>query len=257
MRIKENFIAYQTILLNEVKRTIRLWSQTILPPAMTSALYFLIFGQLMGERIGQMSGLPYIDFIVPGLIIMNMLTASYNASVFVLYMAKFNRSIEELLVSPTSTMTILIAYMSVGIMRGLLVGIMVAIVAKIFTGFTVDMPWFMIFVAVISCGLFSLLGVLNAMYAKTFDQVSIIPTFVIGPLSYLGGIFYSLSILPPFWAHVALFNPLVYIISSFRYAFYGIHDTSILLSVSTIVILFVILFMMNLRLIKKRIGFSD
>jgi ABC-2 type transport system permease protein len=256
MRFKENLISYFAVISNEARRTLRLWPQTILPPAITTTLYFLIFGHLMGQRIGHMSGLPYIDFIVPGLIMMTMLMAAYEASTFVLFMAKFNRSIEELLVSPTADITILFSFMSVGILRGMIVGIIVAIIAKLFTGFHMVMPFFAWGVAILACAIFSAFGMLNALYAQTFDQVSIVPTFVITPLSYLGGIFYSINVLPPFWKSVALFNPIVYIINSFRYGFYGISDTSTGIAVSIMAIFFIIIFIIDLVLLRKRIGFS-
>lgn len=254
---QRNCIAYKTIVLNEVVRTLRLWSQTLLPSAVTTALYFVIFGRLMGQRIGPMAGIDYINFIMPGLIMMNMLMAAYNASIFVVYMAKFTRNIEEILVSPMTAATMLFAFLSTGIARGLIVGVVVALVAMGFMHYQISNIFLMLFVAILGCGIFSLVAIINALYAKTFDQISIVPTFVIMPLAYLGGIFYSISALPPLWQKVALFDPLVYIISSFRYAFYAVADAHILSSLGGMLVAFVVLFLFTLRLIKNRTGISD
>ncbi|MSP52676.1 MAG: ABC transporter permease [Gammaproteobacteria bacterium] len=254
---QRNCIAYKTIVLNEVYRTLRLWSQTILPSAITTVLYFLIFGRLMGQRIGSMAGIDYINFIMPGLIMMNMLMAAYNASIFVVYMAKYTRNIEEILVSPMTATSVLLAFLSVGIVRGLIVAIVVALVALGFTHYHINNIILMLFVAILGCAIFSLLAIINALYAKTFDQVSIVPTFVIMPLSYLGGVFYSISILPPFWQKLAFFDPIVYLISTFRYAFYGVGDIHVLGSLLGMLGVFVILFFYTLRLIKNRTGISD
>jgi len=257
MTFTEKTTAFNTIVLREVRRTFRLWVQTLLPAAMTTTLYFLIFGHLIGRRIGTMANLPYIDFIVPGLIMMTMLTASFNASVSAVFSAKFQRSIEEILISPMNSTTILASFMCVGIVRGVGVGIIVGIIALFFTHLTVHHPLFIIFIALLSCGIFSLMGVINALYARNFDHISIFPTFIITPLSYLGGIFYSLSILPPLWQKVALFNPIIYIISSFRYGFYSHADINLSLSLLFMLFLFLILFMLGHRLIRRRKGIAE
>lgn len=256
MTFSEKTTAFSTIVLREIRKTTRLWAQTLLPAAVTTTLYFLIFGHLMGKRIGTMANLPYIDFIVPGLIMMTMLTSSFNASVSAIFSSKFQRSIEEILISPMSSTTILLSFMCVGLTRGLLVGVVVSIIALFFTHLSVQHPFFILLVAILSCSIFSLMGVINAIYAKTFDHISIFPTFIITPLSYLGGIFYSISILPLFWQKVALFNPIVYIISTFRYGFYSHADISLVYSILFMLILFMGLFLLGHRLITKRIGIA-
>lgn len=254
MTLNEKVVAFNTIVMREIRKTFRLWIQTILPAVITTTLYFLIFGHLMGKRIGTMANLPYINFIVPGLIMMTMLTASFNAAVSTVFQAKFQRSIEEILISPMSSNNILIAFMCVGIVRGIMVGIAVGIIALFFTHLHLAHLFFMVSVALLSCAIFSLMGIINALYAKSFDHISIFPTFIITPLSYLGGIFYSLSILPLFWQKVALFNPIIYIISSFRYGFYAHADINLMASMSFMVVLFLILFYLGNRLIKQRKG---
>lgn len=256
MYLKHALVAYFTVLRTEVKKIFRLWAQTILPPAITTTLYFTIFGTLMGRRIGMMHGLPYIDFIVPGLIMMTMLTSSFSASVSLFYMYKWTRVLEEILVSPMSATTILNSFMSVGIVRALIVGVIVSIVALLFTHVSIIHGLFTVLIAILACGIFSLLGVINAVYAKTFDQISIIPTFLITPLTYLGGVFYSLTILPSVWQHVAMFNPIVYIISAFRYAFYGYADTNIVISVMIMLVIFITLYLTCWYMIKTRKGIS-
>jgi ABC-2 type transport system permease protein len=252
----KQFIGYRTILMNELRRTLRIWPQTLLPSAMTTTLYFLIFGYLMGQRIGTMNGMPYINFIIPGLIMMNMIMAAYNAAVSVLYMSKWSRSIEEVLVSSMSTITILCAYMSVGILRGVLVGLIVLGIAELFTHVAIMHYFFLILVIFIACAIFSLLAVINALLAKNFDQISIVPTFVIMPLSYLGGVFFSLSVLPNFWQIVALFNPILYLVSTLRYAFVGHAEVSILWASFLMLLIFAGLFYFCWYLLRNRKGLS-
>ena len=254
---QRNCIAYKTIVMNEIYRTLRLWTQTLLPSAITTVLYFVIFGRLMGQRIGSMAGVDYINFIMPGLVMMNMLMASYNASIFVVYMAKFTRNIEEILVSPMTATTMLLSFLSVGIVRGLIVATVVSFVAMGFMHYHISHIILMFGVAILGCAIFSLFAIINALYAKTFDQVSIVPTFVIMPLSYLGGVFYSISMLPPVWQKLALFDPIVYLISTFRYAFYGVGDTHVVGSLLGMVLVFSLVFFYTLKLIKNRTGVSD
>jgi ABC-2 type transport system permease protein len=257
MRLKENIIAYRYIVMHEAKRNFRLWIQILVPPLITASLYFLIFGQIIGSRVGQMNHVNYLDFIVPGIIMMNMIMASYNASVFVIYMAKFNKSIEALYTSPTAALTILFAFISVGVVRGFLIGLIVGIVAYFFTDFHIAHIGLMLLIALLGNTLFASLGMFNAFFAKNFDQVSMIPNFVITPLSYLGGIFYSVASLPPIWQKIALLNPLLYLITSFRDAFYDMPEINITLAVSIMILLSVILFAANFRLLTKRRGMHD
>jgi ABC-2 type transport system permease protein len=252
-----NYIAYRTIVWSEVRRTFRIWTQTLLPPAITTTLYFVIFGHLMGQRIGTMSGLPYINFIVPGLIMMTMLMAAYNAAVFIMYMAKWTKTIEEILVSPMSAYTILLSFMSVGVARGMLVALVVGIIAELFTHIQIAHIFYMLLVMFLACSILSLLALINGLWARSFDQISIIPTFIITPLSYLGGVFYSLNVLPAFWQHVALFNPIVYLISSLRYSFFNIADTSILYDTIFMTVITLVLFFICAHLIRLRKGLAD
>ena len=249
--------AFITVAYNELRRTFRLAVQTVLPPAITTFLYFMIFGHLMGNRIGAMGNLPYIEFIVPGLIIMSVLTASFSASVSVVYSQKWTRVIDEMLISPMTSMNILCCYIGVGMLRGIVISIVVSIIALLCAHVTIVHPFYAIFIGLLSSAIFATLGVLNGLVAKNFDQVSIMPTFIITPLSYLGGVFYSLSILPPFWQKVALFNPLVYIISTFRYAFFGLSDTHIVLSTLALLLVFVLLLWLGYLLLRSRKGIVD
>lgn len=252
MTIQQQWVAIWTILARESRRTFRLWAQTLLPAAVTTTLYFLIFGHLMGERIGKMAGLPYIQFIVPGLIMMTMLTASFGAAVSAVFSAKFQRSIEEILISPMSPWAILLSFMLAGVLRGLCVGIVVGIIASFFTHLAIHHVIFMVCIAFLSSSIFSLMGIFNALLAKNFDHISIFPTFVITPLSYLGGVFYSLSVLPLFWQKVALLNPIIYIISCFRYAFYSHVDIKLGQSIFLMLLLFILLFVICFNMIKSR-----
>ena len=257
MNPKQAFTAYKTITFSEIRRTFRLWAQTILPAAITTTLYFLIFGSLMGKRIGTMAGLPYIHFIVPGLIMMTMLNSAFNASVSLFYMYKWTKVLEEMLVSPMSSANILTSFMSAGMMRALIVGLIVVTIAMFFVHFTILHVVYMFFIAILASAIFSLFGILNAIYAKSFDHISIIPTFVITPLTYLGGVFFSLTMLPEVWQKVALFNPIIYIISSFRYAFYGKADTNVFVSTLMMVVIFIGLYTLCYWLIRLRKGISD
>lgn len=224
---KINLIALKTLLFKEVYRFMRIWPQTILPSAITTSLYFLIFGQLIGTRIGPIEGIPYIAYIVPGIVLMSVITNAYNNVVFSFYSAKFQRNIEELLVSPVSNGIVLAGYIGGGIVRGLAVGGVVAGVGAFFTPFHVIHPWVIVGIILLTALLFSLGGFINAVYAKSFDDVSIVPNFVLTPLVYLGGVFYSTNLLPPFWQHISHANPILYMVNAFRYGVLGVSDVEI------------------------------
>ncbi|QSA97412.1 ABC transporter permease [Methylococcus sp. EFPC2] len=217
-------VVLQAILYKEIHRFVRIWPQTVLPAAITTSLYFLIFGTLIGERIGRMDGLAYRDYIVPGVILMTVITNAYSNVVSSFYSTKFQRHIEELLVAPVPDWVILAGYVGGGIARGLVVGGVVAAVAMSFSSFRPAHPEIILAVFVLTATLFSLAGFINAIFANSFDDISIIPNFVLTPLVYLGGVFYSIELLPPFWRTLSLGNPILYMVNAFRYGFLGVSD---------------------------------
>lgn len=227
MSPRQQWIAFATLIRREVRRFLRIWVQTLVPAAITMALYFVIFGRLMGERIGQMSGHSYIEFVAPGLIIMSIITNSYGNVVSSFFGNKYARYLEELLVSPMPTWLMLAGFVLGGMVRGLLVGIIVSLVALYFTNLPVHSPLMIAVTALLTALLFSLMGLINGIFARNFDDISIIPTFVLAPLSYLGGIFYSISLLPPFWQTVSKANPILHMVGSFRYGFLGVDETDV------------------------------
>ncbi|MCX7073662.1 MAG: ABC transporter permease [Methylococcales bacterium] len=224
------FIAFNTIVRKEIYRFIRIWPQTLLPPAITTALYFLIFGKLIGDRIGTIHGTIYMDYIVPGIILMSVITHSYANVVSSFYSTKFQRNIEELLVAPVPNWVILTGYISGGIFRGVLVGIVVAVISLFFTPLTIQNPLMAIGVVLLTSTLFALAGFINAILAESFDDISIIPNFVLTPLSYLGGVFYSVDMLPLIWQHISLGNPILYMVNAFRFSVLGVSDVDISLA---------------------------
>ncbi len=256
-RYHKYWIAYITIARKEILRFSRIWVQTVVPPVITMALYFVIFGNLIGSRIGEMDGMKYIDFIMPGLIMMAIITNSYANVVSSFYGAKFSRHIEEMLVSPIPNFIILLGFLTGGIARGLTVGLAVTGVSLLFTDITVAYPLIVFSIAVLTALLFSLAGLINGVYAKSFDDISIIPTFVLTPLTYLGGIFYSIQLLPEFWQSVSLGNPILYMINSFRYGFLGISDIDIWLAFGVIISFIIALFSVCMLLLNRGTGIRD
>lgn len=224
MNSREILIAFLTILIKEVRRFTRIWAQTLLPPAITVVLYFVIFGKLIGSRIGDMGGFSYIQFVVPGLIMMSVINNSYANVVSSFFGAKFQHHIEELLVSPTPNWVILLGFTAGGVARGLCVGLIVTLLSLFFTRLHVQDPGLTVLVVFLTSVLFSLAGFINAVYANNFDDISIIPTFVLTPLTYLGGVFYSMDLLPPVWRELAHLNPILYMVNAFRYGLLGISD---------------------------------
>ena len=227
MNPREQWIAFMTILRKEVKRYTRIWTQTLLPSAITMSLYFVIFGSLIGSRIGEMGGFSYMEFVVPGLIMMAIVTNSYSNVVSSFFGSKFNNSVEELLVSPTPNYVILMGYVVGGVSRGLLVACIVTIVSMFFTSLQIHSYLVVVTVVLMTSTLFALAGFINAVYANSFDDISIVPTFVLTPLIYLGGVFYSMDLLPDFWAGVSKLNPLVYVVNAFRYGVLGVSDVNL------------------------------
>lgn len=223
-----NLTAYRTIVRKEIRRFIRIWVQTITPPAINALLYLVIFGGLIGSRISEMGGVSYLTFIMPGIIMMGIIMNSYANVSSSFFSAKFQRSIEELLVSPVSNMTILLGFVTGGVCRGLLVGLIVALVALGFTQTVPVHPFVTLLVAVMASVVFSLGGLINAVFARNFDDISIIPNFVLTPLTYLGGIFFSIELLSGFWQFIAKLNPILYMINGFRFGILGSSDIPLL-----------------------------
>jgi len=248
------WVSFSTILTKEVLRFSRIWVQTILPSVITTTLYFVIFGRLIGDRIGDMDGLPYLDFIVPGLVLMAVITNAYANVVSSFYSSKFSRYVEELLVSPAPNWVILAGYVAGGVARGMAVGGSVLLVAMIFTPIEIHSISVTILVFAMTAVLFSLGGFINAVYANSFDDISIIPTFVLTPLTYLGGVFYSIELLPPFWQGVSLANPVLYMVNGFRYGLHGVSDIPLGLAFGIILLFIVVLTLYSLRLLSRGVG---
>ena len=255
-----NFQALKTLSYANVRRILRIWIQTILPPAITTALYFLIFGSLIGSRIGSMpgyEGLSYIEFMVPGLIMLSVITNSYANVASAFYGAKFQKSIEEIIVSPMPSWVILCGFLTGGIARGIIVGLVVVLTSLIFVDISINNVLLTSFSIVITSLLFSLLGLVNGIYAKNFDDESIVPTFVLTPLIYLGGIFYSINILSPEWQFISQLNPILYIVNFFRFAMLGQSEIEPLFGFSLIVIFTMLFFGLCYFLIKKGAGIKE
>ena len=254
MNLQQRWIAYYTILVREVLRFTRIWVQTIVPPMITTALYFVIFGSLIGSQIGEMGGHDYMTFIVPGLIMMSVITNSYANVVSSFYGSKFQGNIAEMLVSPTPNWVILLGYVSGGIARGLCVGIAVTLVSLFFSHLQIQHLFITFTIVVLTAALFSLAGLINAVYAKSFDDITIVPTFVLTPLTYLGGVFYSISMLSPFWQKLSLLNPVLYMVNGFRYGILGSADMSVWVSYAVIIGFIILLSSYSLYLLNKGIG---
>ena len=247
-------IAYQTILRREIRRFARIWPQTLLPPVITTSLYFLIFGTLIGERIGDMDGKPYMEYLVPGIILMAVISNSYNNVVSSFYSTKFQRHIEELLIAPVPNWVILSGYVSGGVARGLIVGFVVALVSGFFTQLNVHHYGVAAAVMVLTAILFSLAGFINATLANSFDDVSIIPNFVLTPLTYLGGVFYSIDLLPDFWQKISLVNPSLYMVNAFRYGLIGVSDIDVVTAFLIVGLFVVVLVLTSLFLLHRGVG---
>lgn len=251
------WVAYKTIVFGEFKRIIRIWAQALLPPVVTTVLYFLIFGQVIGSRVGEMEGFSYMQYIAPGLIMMNVITSAYSAAVGAFFLSKFHGNIQELLVAPVEDITIILGYMSGAMIRGILVGVIVAVISLFFTHLKIYSLITVIMTTLLAAGIFSLAGIINGMFAKTFDDIAIVPTFILTPLTYLGGVFYSISLLPPVWQKISLANPIVYIIDSFRYGFLGVIGIHLSMAMALMAIFLVFLFFWAYGLVKKGIGLRE
>jgi ABC-2 type transport system permease protein len=248
------WIAYLTITRREILRFSRIWVQTIIPPVVMVALYFVIFGNLIGQRIGAMDGMTYIDFIMPGLVMMSIITNSYTNVVSSFYGAKYSRHIEEMQIAPVPNLVILLGFVTGGMARGICVGVAVTLVSMLFTEFRIHSPAVVLLVALLTSCLFALAGLINAIFANSFDDITIIPTFVLTPLTYLGGIFYSIKLLPEFWQHVSLGNPILYMVNSFRYGFRGSSDIDLFTALLVILFFIAVMFTTCLVLLARGTG---
>lgn len=249
-----NSIALKSILNKEIQRFMRIWVQTLVPPAITISLYFIIFGSLIGSRIGEMGGFDYMSFIVPGLIMMSVITNSYSNVASSFFSAKWQRNVEEMLVAPVPNWVIVAGYVGGGMCRGILVGLIVTLVSLFFVDIQLHNIWVVIATVMLTSATFALGGLINAIFAGSFDDISIIPTFILTPLTYLGGVFYSISLLPDFWQGVSQANPIVYMVNAFRYGFLGISDVSIYTAFAVISVFIGTLFTIAMVLISKGIG---
>lgn len=257
MNRRQHWVALQTLATKEIRRFLRIWVQTLLPPAITMCLYFFIFGNLVGARIGEMGGFSYMQYIVPGLIMMSVITNAYANVVSSFFSAKFQRSVEEMLVAPLPNSTILLGYVLGGVARGMAVGLIVTLLSLLFVRLSVHHVGIMFYTVVMTALLFSLAGFINAVYARSFDDISIVPTFVLTPLTYLGGVFYSLELLSPFWQTLSLFNPIVYMVNAFRYGVLGVSDVNVWLALGMLTGLALILFLFALRLLGSGRGLRE
>ncbi|HIB28575.1 MAG TPA: ABC transporter permease [Candidatus Thioglobus sp.] len=248
------WIAYKTIVVKEVLRFSRIWVQTIFPPIITTSLYLLIFGGLMGERIGDMQGVDYLHFIIPGIILMTVIQNAYANTVSSFFLAKFNHSIEELLISPVSYWVILLGYVSGGVVRGFTVGLGVFIAVSFFVDLQIYSIGIVLITFLLTAILFSLAGFINAIFAQSFDDISIVPTFILMPMTYLGGMFYSIEILPEFWQSLSKFNPIYYMVDSFRMGFLGSSTTDFSVSIVVLTSMIVILALVAFYLLKKGVN---
>ena len=254
MNVRTQLVALYTLVRKEYTRVFRIWVQTIVPPAMTTALYFLIFGNLIGQRIGQMDGFDYAQFIAPGLIMMQVITNAYGNVVSSFFSAKMQRHLEEMLVAPMANWTIVLGHTVGGVVRGLVVAAAVTVVALFFTDLQIAHPLITISVVVLTAFVFSLGGLINAILAKNFDDVSIVPSFVLAPLSYLGGVFYSISLLPEFAQKLSLANPILYMVNAFRYGMLGVSDIDIRVAYAIIIGFAVMLFTACLWMLHRGTG---
>jgi ABC-2 type transport system permease protein len=257
MDLTLNWIGLKTLVRKEVVRISRIWIQTIVPPAITMTLYFIIFGNLIGRRIGSMGGFDYMQYIAPGLIMMSVITNSYGNVVSSFFGAKFARHIEEMLVSPMSNATVIMGHVAGGVFRGLLVGALVTIVALFFTKLEVRHPLITLSIVILSSTVFALAGFINAVFARKFDDISIVPTFVLTPLTYLGGVFYSISLLPEFWQKVSLANPIIYMVNAFRYGILGVSDINITYAYLIVGLFVAGLFSVSLALLNRGVGIRE
>jgi ABC-2 type transport system permease protein len=254
----ELWISFYTIVRKDIVRMFRIWPQTFLPSLVTSTLYFLIFGSFLGSKIGEVHGVPYITFVVPGLVMLAVVMNAYTNVAFVMFSSKFfARNIDEILVSPTPPWLIVAGYVMGGLVRGVLSGVLVLFVSLLFTRITIEHPFIVLLFLVLSSIIFALAGLVNGVYAKSIDGINIVPTFVLTPLIYLGGVFYSTDMLPGFWGLVTKVDPIFYIINGFRYGFLGVSDVSLTTSLIILAALAAVLGGFAWYLIKTGLGLKQ
>ncbi|WP_280561486.1 MULTISPECIES: ABC transporter permease [unclassified Chromohalobacter] len=254
MNAWQTWIALWTLVTKEVRRYMRIWPQTLLPPSITMTMYFIIFGNLIGSRIGPMDDIDYIDYIVPGLIMMAVITNSYSNVASSFFSNKFQRSVEEMMVSPMPNWVILSGFVVGGASRGLAVGLIVTVVSMFFTDLSIHHPLVTIAVVIMTALLFSIGGFINALVANKFDDISIVPIFVLTPLTYLGGVFYSIHMLPNFWQGVSMINPILYMVNAFRYGILGVSDIPVGGALVAIAVFIVVFFMAGLWMLDRGKG---
>ncbi len=254
MELRRQYIAFSTIVRREITRFTRIWTQTIVPPAVTTTLYFLIFGKLIGPRVGDIHGVTYMQYIVPGLIMMSIITSSYANVVASFYGSKFQKNLDEMLVSPMPDYIIILGYTVGGVARGLCVGTVVTVVGLCFVDLSVTHWGVMLSVTLLTSMLFSFAGLVNAIFANSFDDINIVPTFVLTPLTYLGGVFYSIDMLPEFWRGVSFINPILYMVNGFRYGILGLTDLSLVVAYAIIIGFTLAMFLLCLYLLKRGAG---
>ncbi|GAB4177842.1 MAG: ABC transporter permease [Wenzhouxiangellaceae bacterium] len=252
--LKSYLIGYQTIVLKEVRRILRIWPQTLLPPAITMTLYFVIFGQLIGRRIGSMGGMSYMDFIIPGLVMLSVITNAYGNITSSFFGAKFGRHVEELLISPLPPVLILAGYVTGAVFRALTVAALVLLVAAFFSDLRVVHWGVTLAMVLLTSVVFALGGFINAIYAQKFDDISIVPTFVLQPLTYLGGVFFSVDLLPGLWREIALFNPILYMVNAFRYGMLGVSDVPLVTAFGIVITLMLVLGTISMTLLRRGVG---
>ena len=257
MDLRSQLIALYTITRKEVVRILRIWVQTIVPPVITMTLYFIIFGNLIGRRIGEMGGFDYMQYMAPGLIMMSVITNSYGNVVSSFFAAKFQGHLQEMLVAPVNSWVIILGHVIGGIVRGVAVGAVVTIVALFFTELQVQNPLIAFSMLILTATVFSLGGMINAIFARKFDDVAIIPSFVLGPLTYLGGVFYTVSLLPDFWAKVSALNPILYMVNGFRYGMLGVSDVDIGTAFTMVIVFVVLAFAVCFYLLARGVGIRE
>ena len=245
------------MLRNDFMRIIRIWSQTLLPPVITTSLYFIVFGTFIGSQLAPIQGLSYIQFIVPGLIMMSVITSSYMNTVSTFYFAKWTKTLDEVLISPMPEWLVIVGFVSGGVMRGLMVGVLVGVAAPFLTHLAIQNVLVLVAALVLTSILFSVAGLINGVFAKGFDGISIVPTFVLTPLTYLGGIFYSISQFPEFWQKVSLLNPILYMVNAFRWGFFGVSDINIYVCFAVLLSFIIVFLAILLWLFKRGMGVKN